>query len=130
MRVTNNIKDYIYERLNKKAEESPKFKDASKRMHEIQTEIINALEVIEEEAAVKAKEVYAQHGVQFEETVKLYRGWNNTYYHRVPEYRECEQITRTLREKAKQEATEICFNLELGGTKDQIAEMIDSITFE
>ena len=130
MRVTNNIKEYIYKRLNKKAEESPKFKNASRRMDEIQTEINKALEIIEEEAAIKAKEVYAQHGVQFEETVKLYRGWNNTHYHRVPEYRECEQITRALMEKARQEAAEICFNLELGGTRDQIAEMIDNITFE
>jgi hypothetical protein len=129
MRVTKIIREYVEETVNEIY--NPLIKNCSKDYSEKKNEVEDILGKMTKEFDAAAKKVIKEHGF----TVN---SWNGEEKHIVSytcnfgekEYVPVREKNRKLNDEKRQKIQDILVNLELGGTKAELDEMLKNIREE
>lgn len=129
MRVTKIIREYVEETVN--GIYDPIIGDCSKDYSSKKNEVEGILEKMADEFDVAAKKVIKEHGFTI-------NSWNGEEKHIVSytcnfgekEYEPILVERRKLRNEKMQKIQDILVNLELGGTKAELDEMLKNIRKE
>lgn len=129
MRVTKIIREYVEETVN--GIYDPIIGDCSKDYFSKKNEVEGILEKMADEFDVAAKKVIKEHGFTI-------NSWNGEEKHIVSytcnfgekEYEPILVERRKLRNEKMQKIQDILVNLELGGTKAELDEMLKNIRKE
>lgn len=129
MRVTKLIREYVEETINGIYE--PLIKNCDGDYYEKKKEVEKILEKLADEFDVAAKKIIKENGFSIdswddrEKTIITYTcNFGNKEYMPILEKR------RKLRDEKKQKVQDILVNLELGGTKTELDEMLRNIREE
>ena len=129
MRVTKLIREYVEETVNGIYE--PLIKNCDGDYYEKTKEVETILEKLADEFDVAAKKIIKENGFSIdswddrEKTIITYTcNFGNKEYMPILEKR------RKLRDEKKQKVQDILVNLELGGTKAELDEMLRNIREE
>lgn len=129
MRVTKLIREYVEETINGIYE--PLIKNCDGDYYEKKKEVEKILEKLADEFDVAAKKIIKENGFSIdswddrEKTIITYTcNFGNKEYMPILEKR------RKLRDEKKQKVQDILVNLELGGTKAELDEMLRNIREE
>lgn len=129
MRVTKLIREYVEETINGIYE--PLIKNCDGDYYEKKKEVEKILEKLADEFDVTAKKIIKENGFSIdswddrEKTIITYTcNFSNKEYMPILEKR------RKLRDEKKQKVQDILVNLELGGTKAELDEMLRNIREE
>lgn len=129
MRVTKLIREYVEETINGIYE--PLIKNCDGDYYEKKKEVEKILEKLADEFDVAAKKIIKENGFSIdswddrEKTIITYTcNFGNKEYMPILEKR------RKLRDEKKQKVQDILVNLELGGTKAELDEMLQKIKEE
>lgn len=129
MRVTKLIREYVEETVNGIYE--PLIKNCDGDYYEKKKEVEKILEKLADEFDVAAKKIIKENGFSIdswddrEKTIITYTcNFGNKEYMPILEKR------RKLRDEKKQKVQDILVNLELGGTKAELDEMLRNIREE
>lgn len=129
MRVTKLIREYVEETINGIYE--PLIKNCDGDYYEKKKEVKEILEKLADEFDVAAKKIIKENGFSIdswddrEKTIITYTcNFGNKEYTPILEKR------RKLRDEKKQKVQDILVNLELGGTKAELDEMLRNIREE
>ena len=129
MRVTKLIREYVEETINGIYE--PLIKNCDGDYYEKKKEVEKILEKLADEFDVAAKKIIKENGFSIdswddrEKTIITYTcNFGNKEYMPILEKR------RKLRDEKKQKVQDILVNLELGGTKAELDEMLKKIKEE
>lgn len=129
MRVTKLIREYVEETVNGIYE--PLIKNCDGDYYEKKKEVEKILEKLADEFDVAAKKIIKENGFSIdswddrEKTIITYTcNFGNKEYMPILEKR------RKLRDEKKQKVQDILVNLELGGTKAELDEMLKKIKEE
>lgn len=129
MRVTKIIREYVEETVN--GIYDPIIGDCSKDYSSKKNEVEDILEKMADEFDVAAKKIIKEHGFTI-------NSWNGEEKHIVSytcnfgekEYEPILVERRKLRNEKMQKIQDILVNLELGGTKAELDEMLKNIRKE
>ena len=129
MRVTKIIKEYVEETIN--GIYDPIIGNCSKDYSEKKKEVENILEKMVDEFDTAAKKVIKEHGFTID-------SWNGEEYHIISytcnfgkkEYDSIADKRNELRDEKRRKIQDILVNLELGGTKAELDEMLRNIREE
>lgn len=129
MRVTKLIREYVEETVNGIYE--PLIKNCDGDYYEKKKEVEEILEKLADEFDAAAKKIIKENGFSIdswddrEKTIITYTcNFGNKEYRPILEKR------RKLRDEKKQKVQDILVNLELGGTKAELDEMLKKIKEE
>lgn len=129
MRVTKLIREYVEETVNGIYE--PLIKNCDRDYYEKKEEVEKILEKLADEFDAAAKKIIKENGFSIdswddrEKTIITYTcNFGNKEYMPILEKR------RKLRDEKKQKVQDILVNLELGGTKAELDEMLKKIKEE
>ena len=129
MRVTKLIREYVEETINGIYE--PLIKNCDGDYYEKKNEVEKILEKLADEFDAAAKKIIKENGFSIdswddrEKTIITYTcNFGNKEYMPILEKR------RKLRDEKKQKVQDILVNLELGGTKAELDEMLKKIKEE
>ena len=129
MRVTKLIREYVEETVNGIYE--PLIKNCDGDYYEKKKEVEEILEKLADEFDAAAKKIIKENGFSIdswddrEKTIITYTcNFGNKEYRPILEKR------RKLRDEKKQKVQDILVNLELGGTKAELDEMLKKIKKE
>lgn len=129
MRVTKIIREYVEETVNGIYE--PLIKNCDGDYYEKKKEVEEILEKLADEFDAAAKKIIKENGFSIdswddrEKTIITYTcNFGNKEYRPILEKR------RKLRDEKKQKVQDILVNLELGGTKAELDEMLKKIKEE
>lgn len=129
MRVTKLIREYVEETVNGIYE--PLIKNCDGDYYEKKKEVAKILEKLADEFDAAAKKIIKENGFSIdswddrEKTIITYTcNFGNKEYMPILEKR------RKLRDEKKQRVQDILVNLELGGTKAELDEMLKKIKEE
>lgn len=129
MRVTKIIREYVEEAVN--GIYNPLIENCDGDYFEKKKEVENILEKMADEFDAAAKKVIKENGFSIdswddrEKTIITY-----TCNFGGKEYRPILEEKRKLRDEKKQKVQDILVNLELGGTKAELDEMLKNIREE
>lgn len=129
MRVTKLIREYVEETVNGIYE--PLIKNCDGDYYEKKKEVEKILEKLADEFDAAAKKIIKENGFSIdswddrEKTIITY-----TCYFGNKEYMPILEKRRKLRDEKKQKVQDILVNLELGGTKAELDEMLKKIKEE
>lgn len=126
MRVTKIIREYVEEAVN--GIYNPIINNCSKDYSEKKNEVEDILEKMADEFDAAAKKIIKEHGFTI-------NSWNGEEKHIVSytcnfgekEYTPILEKRRKLRDEKKQKTQDILVNLELGGTKAELDEMLRAL---
>ena len=126
MRVTKIIREYVEETVN--GIYNPIINNCSKGYSEKKNEVEDILEKMADEFDAAAKKIIKEHGFTI-------NSWNGEEKHIVSytcnfgekEYRPILEERRKLRDEKAQKIQDILVNLELGGTKAELDEMLRAL---
>ena len=126
MRVTKIIREYVEETVN--GIYNPIINNCSKGYSEKKNELEDILEKMADEFDAAAKKIIKEHGFTI-------NSWNGEEKHIVSytcnfgekEYRPILEERRKLRDEKAQKIQDILVNLELGGTKAELDEMLRAL---
>ena len=129
MRVTKIIKEYVEETVN--GIYDPIIENCSKDYSEKKNEVEEILEKMVSEFDTAAKKVIKEHGL----TINLWCGREeHIVYHTCnfgdKEYKSVTDKRNELRDEKRRKIQDILVNLELGGTKAELDEMLKNIREE
>lgn len=126
MRVTKIIREYVEETVN--GIYNPIINNCSKGYSEKKNEVEDILEKMADEFDAAAKKIIKEHGFTI-------NSWNGEEKHIVSytcnfgekEYRPILEERRKLRDEKTRKIQDILVNLELGGTKAELDEMLRAL---
>ena len=129
MRVTKIIKEYVEETVN--GIYNPIIENCSKDYSIKKNEVEDILEKMVDEFNVAAKKVITEHGFTID-------SWNGEEKHIIgytcnfgrEEYKSITDKRNELRDEKRRKIQDILVNLELGGTKAELDEMLKNIREE
>ena len=129
MRVTKIIREYVEETVN--GIYDPIIGNCSKDYSEKKNEVEDILEKMVDEFNVAAKKVIKEHGFTID-------SWNGEEKHIIgytcnfgrEEYKSITDKRNELRDEKRRKIQDILVNLELGGTKAELDEMLKNIREE
>ena len=126
MRVTKIIREYVEETVN--GIYNPIINNCSKGYSEKKNEVEDILEKMADEFDAAAKKIIKEHGF----TINSWKGEEKhivsyTCNYREKEYRPILEERRKLRDEKAQKIQDILVNLELGGTKAELDEMLRAL---
>lgn len=129
MRVTKIIRDYVEEAVN--GIYDPIIGNCSKDYSEKKNEVEEILEKTVNEFDAAAKKMIEEHGFTID-------SWNEQEYHIISytcnfgkkEYDSIADKRNELRDEKRRKIQDILVNLELGGTKAELDEMLKNIREE
>ena len=129
MRVTKIIKEYVEETVN--GIYNPIIENCSKDYSEKKNEVEEILEKMVDEFNAAAKKVIKEHGFTID-------SWNGEEKHIInytcnfgkKEYGSITDKRNELRDEKRRKIQDILVNLELGGTKAELDEMLKNIREE
>ena len=133
MRVTKLIREYVEKKVREaypKSEAELAWEAKSKKVNEALTK---ANELINKASREIAEEINAEFGLavggyRLEGRDDTYRSIiYTTYYADCEEYKACRKAEEERRKKVKETIEEILINLELGGTKADLDEMLAKV---
>ena len=129
MRVTKIIREYVEETIN--GIYDPIIENCSKDYSEKKNEVEEILEKMVSEFDTAAKKVIEEHGF----TINLWCGREeHIVYHNGnfgdKEYKSVTDKRNELRDEKRRKIQDILVNLELGGTKAELDEMLKNIREE
>lgn len=134
MKVTKRIEEFIRVELQKKMENDPKLlakKAAAEREAEDWEEAIKQLK---KETQVKLDALGAKFGYSYDalsgiKTAPIVDRFQNSNISYLPLQREYNYYQRELQRKCYDTMNDILISMELGGTKDELMEMISKVEF-
>ena len=129
MRVTKIIREYVEETVN--GIYDPIIRDCSKDYSEKKNEVNEILEKMVDEFNAAAKKVIKEHGFTID-------SWNGKEKHIISytcnfgdeEFKSVADKRNELRDEKRRKIQDILVNLELGGTKAELDEMLKNIREE
>ena len=129
MRVTKIIREYVEEAVN--GIYDPIIGNCSKGYSEKKNEVEEILKKMVDEFDTAAKKVIKEHGFTID-------SWNEKEYHIISytcnfgkkEYDSIADKRNELRDEKRRKVQDILVNLELGGTKAELDEMLKNIREE
>ena len=129
MRVTKLIREYVEKKVKEaypKSEAELIWEEKSRRTNEALT---RANDIVEAYAKKIAEEINAEFGLG-DYNLKPFEGRNwfsTSYYGDCEEFRACRKAEDERRKKIAETIEEILINLELGGTKADLDEMLAKV---
>ena len=129
MRVTKLIREYVEKKVKEaypKSEAELIWEEKSRRTNEALT---RANDIVEAYAKKVAEEINAEFGLG-DYNIKPFEGRNwfsTSYYGDCEEFRACRKAEDERRKKIAETIEEILINLELGGTKADLDEMLAKV---
>lgn len=133
MRLNKEIREYIENLINNRAMENAKLKEL-KAVYDAEKEEMEArVDAIVDEANAKLARLC-------EETGFKHRGWNgdlspitvetrNFACNDIPAYKPYNDLKHELSRQAQEKTREVFVSIQLGGSKDDLMQMLDDITF-
>ena len=125
MRVTKAIREYIEQQVSLKANQSESIVELKKKADDEEPRFKNDVEVIQNECRKKMQDIADKYGIQ--NSYSRYLTVNDGYL--LPGNIRYREARDELLKKKNLAITEILATMELGGTKAELMEMIDKLTF-
>lgn len=127
MRITKRIEDYILQQVTNRAHQSPEYiqskKEADKELQAFNEE----LEVLKTRVRNELNNMAEAYGIEGNEPLsfQIY----GSYRVPLPAVLAHEKMDRELFNKIRNKVQDIIITMEMGGTKDQLQELLDEVSF-
>lgn len=128
MRVTKTIREYIEEQVRSKAMQSPKLVEAEQKKDKAIKDFLEDKKRYEEVCQTYVDDLVKKYqiNVGFMTPRACFEG---IYEHKLPESIAYHQLRSKLQEKARQTALDIIIEMELGGTKAELMDKLNTLKF-
>lgn len=134
MRLNKEIREYIENQIYQKAMDNDKLRE----LEDIYNKQAAVLEVEIKKITDEANQKLAALAASYEYSKKNWNGLEeplqiaSTSYLKggLVSFQRHRELKDRLAAKAKEKAKDIIFDIQLGGTKDQLREMLENVTFE
>lgn len=122
MKVTRTIREFIENQIRSKAEES--LAELKKRADEATEEYYRDASDVDKQCCELVNALYKKYNI-----TNCVAGRNCAAAYNLPEVKEYEKARSNAYNKISRIVTEIAATMELGGTKAELLEMINNVTF-
>lgn len=134
MRLNNEMREFITDKIMEKAYDNAELKELEAKKEAVIEECNTKIEEMESEFTQRLRDVlsnynYSSKDWQGKESLPSISvtGFN---YNGFKEHRDWNAKRRELEKIAKEKTRNIVFEIQLGGTKDMLMEMIDAVSFD
>lgn len=127
MKVTKAIREFIIEQIRIKADQNTHLEELRRKAEENKEEFRVALERLDDEYDKTAKAILNKYGV--DTTNRKYGGSLSHYEHGISAVCEYNKARQEILEKRRAAELSIIAEMELGGSKAELMEKLNSLQF-
>lgn len=127
MKVTKTIREFVEHQVNLKMEQSTPLTELKRKADDAQQKYEHDIEAMREECRKKLLNICAKYGINSQHTERF--SVSDYAKYDLPEVQEYTRVRNELYKKRDCAIMDILATMELGGTKAELMEMIDKLTF-